>query len=355
MTTWKYLGLLAGGTIAAYGLEWGVIAAGWQFGWEPLKGSGPVAILWMVSVALYVGLLSCWLFFILGDRRRSASGASGIVDVMIQQLRLMSKNGEFQRVVRFGNALSRPLWLEGERKARIQVGKIVAKAAPLAPKSDKRALVIALIDDIGWTYATLREFNEAKESIDRGLEVAAKSPTDHYLMAKALRHKGGIAVQQHEFDIALKYLDEAAKTASLIKEALLREEMIAGIEHGFSEAYKGKHDFQKAEDYCISAKRKFESLGDEERVAKTFAVRGNILEHLGRDSEARNSYAEGLECARQVGRRDEIVRNLRGLARIMMDRGRFGEAKECLEEAAVLSQGLPIAFEDGSIEDDLKD
>lgn len=359
MRLWHYYAILLGAAFWVFGAAQGIIALGRQFDWEPLQHHGPMVIPWIITVALYGGLVAAGTYYLLerkeADRANPPASPREIVEVLIDQLRIMLSRGDYQKVVRYGAALSRPLWLEGKYEERIEVGKIVAQAAPMVPNPDSKALASALIDDTGWSYAAQGSYEEAEEDIDRGLQHALKEPPNYYLVAKGLRHKGGIALERKEYTLAFNRLQDALEAAGRIEEKLLREEMTAGIEHGLSIACLKTKKYAAVEEYCGKARTRHEALGDRERAVKTYSVLGRSYEERHLLSRAKNAFEEGLNEAKQIGRHDEIARNHHGLGRVFMAKGKYKEARCHLEAALALSAGQRIFFEDRSVSVDLKE
>lgn len=352
-------GIMTGVT---YGFLWTFLEVSEYFGWNPLKNMGVMGHLWLISISLYVGMFLTVIYYFVdrekveSERETPTAFEKEKVEseketpiALFNYVRAFTKSGDYSTLIRFGVALSRPLWLQGEYKARIAIGQIVEDAA--ARIDNKKAQATALIDDLGWTYVALKQFEEAEKNIQHGKGIASEI-SNHYLVARALRHLAGMAIERNALDNAIDFCNQAIKEAEKIPDVEDKEEMIAGIEYAFSVIFWMKNDLIIAKNYCLSARAKFEKLEDNERLAKTFSLLGKIGEKDGDLENAKDIYRRGLQFAEQMNIRDEIIRNHLGLARILLRQGQ--KATEHLNIAKNLSQSTPIVFEAATIDADLE-
>lgn len=324
---------------------------------------GVMGHLWLISISLYVGIfLTLIYYFVDREKLESERETPTALDkekvereetptALFNYVRAFTKRGDYSTLIRFGVALSRPLWLQGEYKIRIAIGQIVEDVA--ARIDNKKAQATVLIDDLGWTYVALKQFEEAEKNIQHGKDIASEIP-NHYLVARALRHLAGMAIERKALDDAIDFCNQAMKEAEKIPDVDDKEEMIAGIEYVFSVIFWMKNDLILAKNYCLSARAKFEKLEDTERLAKAFSLLGKIGEKEGDLENAKDIYRRGLQFAEQMNIRDEIIRNHLGLARILLRQGQTKKATEHLNIAKNLSQSTPIVFEAATIDADLE-
>jgi len=339
---------LSGG---AFAFLWGFIEAASEFGWKPFEDMGISALPWLILLSLYIGIF----IHVIYESRVANDGIlppkGEMAEALLNQLRSYAESRDYASAIRFGAALSRPLWLSGEYRARIEVGQIVENAA--ATLGNERAQAVALIDDVGWTYVALRQFDEAEKNVEHGKQIALRI-SDYYLVAKAIRHLSGIAIEKKRFVEAVELLKEAAAEAEKIEDKQDKQEMTAGMEYGLSIAYWMKGELKEARKHCIRAKEMYEEMGDDDRIAKTFAQLGKIGETSGDLEFAKDIYRKGLRFAEEVNRKDEIIRNHLGLARIFSREGKNKQVESHLSIARELSKSTPIVFEVGTIERDLE-
>lgn len=358
--------ILVGTTIGIFAFLASIFEICRFFGYEPFKNFGLNGIIWVAVISLYLGLLFAGIrcYFIYREEFKNSEITSGnkskfkrynsIKDAMIllNYLENIAKKGDHSAVIRFGLALSRPLWLQGEYTIRIEIGRIVENAA--AKLGNKRAQAAVLIDDIGWTYVPLKQYRKAKQNIEHGRQIASNLP-NHYLLAKALRHLGGIAiVERGDIDEAISLCENALKETTKIIDREEREEMIAGINYGLSKIYWMKNELEKALEYSVMAKRSYEKRGDIDRVATIYSQLGKIYEKWGKIDYAKDTYREGLEFAERTNLKVEIIRNLLGIARILIKEDQKEEANEYLDKAKQLYKTVPITFEVGNMDMDIE-
>lgn len=130
--------------------------------------------------------------------------------------------------------------------------------------------------------------------------------------------------------------------------------MIAGINYGLSKIYWMKNELEKALEYSVMAKRSYEKRGDIDRVATIYSQLGKIYEKWGKIDYAKDTYREGLEFAERTNLKVEIIRNLLGIARILIKEDQKEEANEYLDKAKQLYKTVPITFEVGNMDMDIE-
>jgi len=126
--------------------------------------------------------------------------------------------------------------------------------------------------------------------------------------------------------------------------------MIAGIRYGQSEAYLLLGDLKQAEKATAESQSLFEQVGDKSRAVKIFAQLGKIREKEGRLMEAKDAYRQGLEQSRALDRKDEVLRNSLGLARIAQAENQWSVAKKFLASVKALQKTTPLVFEVDGLE-----
>ncbi len=243
---------------------------------------------------------------------------------LILQARAMMGRGDFAAVLRYHDAFSRFLFVEGHLEERIELGTLVSEAGLRLERTEDR--VAALVDDLGWTQVAAGAYAEAEDALRHGLDVAREAGLV-YWQAKARRHLGGLSVEQHDYDGALVEYRAAQELSNGIPDEIRRVEFQAGIEHDLSTLSYLSQDLDAAQKHLEESVRLRAIINDPSRVVRAHALRGKILEARGKYGLAREEYELGIQRAVQVNRRDEQVRNLRGLARLSRRAGRISEAR----------------------------
>lgn len=262
-----------------------------------------------------------------------------LMSAFVRHLDLLLKEDKHEAVVRYHAALSRLLWVEGQLRVRVEIGKRIVRAA--AAIGDKTTLAGVLIDDLGWTYVALDEHEEARNNISRGIEIADEVNA-YYWSAKGHRHLAGIAVELGDNGTAANEFAIARKIADTIEAPKTREEMLAGIEYGEAVFYLRVGQLGVALKLAEASEKRRREIGDESRLVRVYALRGEVEERMGQRVKAAEYFQRGLRAAKKIGRLDEEIRCLQGLARIERD----PERKRELEGAASqLKAETPIPYD----------
>lgn len=336
--------------IIAYGALWTFFEVGKYLGWTLLEQTGFLGQSIMITTSALATAIVLWLRGYLrisisfGAEQISENGkALGAMEsAVIKHIRDAYKKEQFPSVVRFGRSISRHLFVEGFYNLRLEIGELVEDSALKA--GDKESQAAALIDDIGWTLVLLRKYEQATTQIKHGLDVAS-GISDYYWIAKAHRHFGAMNVVNKEYKDAIGYFEEALKPAEKITDENKRKEMKAGILYDMSmvEYYEGIYD--KAWEYCNKSLDLRREVGDDTRTCRIYALKGKIAEAEHNYSGAKDAFREGLVLAESLNRKDEIIRNNFGLARILKREGKIDEARHCLDEANKLLKDSPVPFD----------
>lgn len=317
---------------------------------EPMKNAGIYGPFILILLSIIIGFVGAIIKVGIDFGRfeheelpqNQPPSASALAGAMIAQVEEYAKQRNYQSAIRLGRVLSRPLWVDGQYEERIRLGEIMFEVGSAEGK--KEIQMQALIDDLGWTYVVLNNYNEAKKNINQGLKIA-EDIKDFYMIAKANRHLGGIATRLSMFPDAEKNLLLAEDAAKKITDEKNRTEMLAGIQYGLAEVYRNIGKLDEAELACKSAQKAFNEMNDSERLAKTYSRLGQIYLDKKLNIEAHSTFSEGLEVSRRANRKDEIVRNLIGIARVYLSDGRTRDAKEKLEEANNMAQSIGLVVE----------
>jgi tetratricopeptide (TPR) repeat protein len=258
--------------------------------------------------------------------------------------------GDYSAVIRYRDAFSRMLWIEGHLEQRLKLGDITEDAA--IKLGNLKAQIASLIDDLGWTSVALGRYEKAVGFLKHGLRLA-EAANEYYWSAKAHRHLGGLYVEKRDYPRAYEHLTAAMEEALKVPIEPERNEMVAGIEYGLAiTAYSGA-DYEVALKHLETSNRLRRDLGDESRTVRIYAMIGKIYEAKNDLSQAKDNFRKGIREAKRVGRVDEEIRNLLGLARVLAEEYRLDgtqlpkkeESDRCQAQAAELMQLTPIPLE----------
>jgi tetratricopeptide (TPR) repeat protein len=262
-----------------------------------------------------------------------------------EYVRDLSNRGRDHHVLRLRHALSRHLWVEGLLRARIALGEAAEKsAAKLGAEQEQMA---ALIDDLGWTLVATEDYQRATEKIAHGLRIAERTDSQYWI-AKAHRHLSGIAAIRRDFQSVEQHMTTSEIAAKRIPDSRERSEMIAGIAYARAVALMFEGRFKDALTMADTSADERRTVGDPTRVVRSFALKGKILLKIGDSasrSEAKSMFLRGLEDSERIGRRDEIIRNLNGLAVVAELDKDTALASEYRDRARKFTLETPVPYE----------
>lgn len=312
---------------------WGVIEALNYWSIKPFEDN---FLAFILLVFLIITIVEFSIYYL------NSSSARGIlVEALIEEAGLMLAEKRYGEILRRREMFSRSLWIEGKPTERIRLGEIAKEAA--IRTNDIRAKTEILIDDLGWTLVSVERFAEADEYLRHGLD-SAISINDCYLAAKANRHLGGIHLEAKDFATAKARMQSAEAFAKNIESEPKRNEMLAGIYYGMAVIALHEHDLETAAKYADKTEGLRLAVGDSTRYVKVFSLKGSIHEAWGQRNLAEENFLKGLEVSLNIGRRDEIIRNRLGLARIAKSRNDESKYLEHFNSAQTLLKTTPIPF-----------
>lgn len=265
---------------------------------------------------------------------------------LISYIKDLSSRHSVRHVMRLHSALSRYLWVEGLLNARVALGEAAEAAA--SELNDQEGQLSALVDDLGWTLVAKKEYQKATEKIEFGKHLAQRWSRPYWI-AKAHRHLAGIAVILRKFEDADSHLRDAENAlAGMSENDTEKQAMLAGVEYAraINDLMRGQYDaalqhIEKSDELRLEG-------GDPTRIVRSFALRGKILlakNDLISIGEAKNQFRQGLARATDLGRRDEIIRNHNGLARIAVLEKDEETAKYHRKRSQELSRDTPVPYE----------
>ena len=283
------------------GATWtGIEAYGYFFGTKPLAGTGVVGVVLVVVGSAFVASMN--VIFYLYKRLKNRSAASlqkpnrgenmllsqvkpqrldtrqsinsskvpvnaPLKNALISEIKIAHQRKRWEDVIRFGNILSRPLWVTGEYNLRVEIGKLVADAAAHSGRIKEQAF--ALIDDLGWTNHVLGNSGEAKRNIQHGIRLAQEND-EYFLVQKGYRHLSGIAIDEGNLEEARVYLEKAKEFAMRINDVYKRKEAIAGLHVNEALIEVQRRNWEKALDQFRRAQDIYRDIGDRARERKVY-------------------------------------------------------------------------------------
>lgn len=318
----------------------------WIFDWNPLAGSGFLGAGTLILICAFSSLL-----YVLGYFYQHVSHADRptlspsqeeeedkhLTATLLDELEAAFEDRRWEEVIKIGSVLSRPLWTTGKYMLRTQVGKLVEAASAYSDHPAQQAR--ALVDDLGWTKFILGEAEEAKRNISHGIELA-EGCGDYYLVQKAYRHLSGIALETGHLQDAITYYTRAEEFAEKLPDDVSKQEVFAGLRVNLALIRMKSGNWGDALKELEAAQVIYQTIADRDRAVKLFHFIGDVLFELGRLSAAKDVYREGLGASRLESRKDGILKNNIGLAKVALQEGDLEEARRAYLEAATVAREL---------------
>jgi tetratricopeptide (TPR) repeat protein len=276
---------------------------------------------------------------------KNATAEARFMTALDSYVNALQADGKYSRILRLREALSRHLWVEGLLRSRLTLGEASEGAA--ARLSDPHAQIAALIDDLGWTLVATNDLAKAREKIAFGLKLADAMQLP-YWQAKAHRHLAGIATIERNFPEANNQLTLSEQCADKIADVRQKNEMLAGILYARAITLMFAGRYQEALSMIDASEQRRLADGDPTRTVRGYAIRGKVLLRMGGPSsrsEAKSIFLRGLEEAKSLGRKDEEIRNLNGLARIAELENDIASATKFRGAAKLAASETPVPYE----------
>lgn len=315
------------------------------WGYSLLALVSVVAALVAAAARLFYFLRRDWIRIEVPQSTAGVDSGEKLSSELVAVVRRLHHDGEHAEVVRLGTVLSRPLWLSGRYKERIQLGTFFEDSAARLNRTGEQ--VLALIDDLGWTNIVVGNVESAIANIKRGIAIARKSG-NFYLAAKGLRHLGTASLRySRRTEAAESYFRQAEKAARQIHEPLRKGEMIAGLLYNRCEVALDKKDYSAAENLAHEALKMYVEMGDEDRIIKVQSLLAQAQMVVGDLASAKDGFRRALTDARRLTRRDEIGKSLLGLGELYLRENNRELARNTLEEAVEVFREIGSAKELG--------
>lgn len=252
----------------------------------------------------------------------------GLYPALSALLKRGIERAEYREVIRFGDALSRPLFESGEFRVRLEVGRATEEAAAHLGAIDVQYR--NLIDTIGWSLIELGEFIQAKSAIEHGKELAEQAG-DWFYQAKASRHLGAIERRRGQNDAATAYYEAAQVEAASIPDDDLRMAMTAGITYATAHLKYSMREFDAAAALIDQAISEFAELDDIYRVDMARVLKADTQVALKQLARAKDTYRSVIQSSRTNRESVHYYRAVLGLSEVYLEQGNSAEAKRLLE------------------------
>jgi len=252
----------------------------------------------------------------LPDNPRTRTVLSTLEFNMIHQMKRAFDSKRWEEVCRIGSTLSRPLWLAGHYKLRIELGRLVESASAYINKTSLRSRI--LIDDLGWTQYEIGKEEEALKSILDGIRIA-KECNDYYTISKGYRHLASINRQHNNLSEAQTMLSKSKENADKIDEESYKQEMLSSLLVSEGKLLMAQKKFKKASQFLKTALANFVQNGDLEREVKIYSLLGKAEQECEHFKKAKEFFIMGREKAKNLGRFDELSSNTTFLLNIIGD------------------------------------
>jgi tetratricopeptide (TPR) repeat protein len=341
---WKYLKHLSIAWGSLLGFAWLLIQlCEWIFKKQPLKGSGLLGLLVVVLSGGFLAILSASFLLYRDSRNPPTSkqplqpGDQQLTTALLEDVKLAYSRGDWEEVLKIGTVLSRPLWVTGKYRLRVELGKLVEAASAFENNHAQQAA--ALVDDLGWTLFALGDSSQAKTHIVHGISIA-ESQQNYYVVYKGYRHLSGICLSTGNITDAKTYHSKACEAAQRLEESPTKNEVLAGLYVNEALIEMENKDWGHAIENLDKASSMYAQLGDVDRRVKLYRFKGDALLAQGHVAEAKDIYRQGLALSKRESRKDGLLMNTIGLAKVAAQEGNQEEASRAYSEASLISREL---------------
>lgn len=316
-------------------------------------------------VLFIIILLLLVLIFLLIRQNRiknintKTDSASSIADYLLNYFKELKKDKKNNSLIlRWGLAVSKPLWVNDKYEIHRDIGNIIYDAAK--DKNDEKAQIYVLINNIGWTNVELLKYDVAKKSIDDGIKLLEKEENaDYYLLAKAHRHLVSINIRTNNMDkkeecekhlkecrIATKSYIKLRKSTTNTYEKNKKNRLLA--EYCFTQAtYRYKcGEYIDAFRYIELSEKLYKTIKNKKWEVKILARKGDILlQLLDRESDAFVAFKTGKKLANEEKLNKPLVKNLIGLCDYYSKQEDYDTATKQLKEAEEIAEKIKMCYE----------
>lgn len=263
-------------------------------------------------------------------------------EVLLEYFKKLKDEGKDAEIIRWGLALSKPLWLSQNFELRKEIGEFVETAA--IKRDNKNALLKVLVDEIGWTKIEMLDYTSGEAKLLQAVKLAIEI-NDLPLLAKAYRHLNASCIRQNQISQAENYLTKSLVTTNQIQTSKIKEELVAEYYFAKATIELKKGEFDLAHNDIEESKRLYENLKDKEWPLKIWARKGEILLAQGKTEEAKSIFIKGTHIAKEQHYLRQQVKNEIGLAMCYSKDGHNINASEHLTGAKLIAESLGMYYE----------
>ena len=325
---WKRIAWATGGYIGVVTAVIGFFA--WLFPDVFKETPWQVWVLIVVLAGLCITLLGTALFSQLSvsdAHDLSADDKASLYEAIPGILKDAFERGDYREVIRFGEALSRPLFESGEFDVRLRIGTITEEAAAHLGAVDVQYRT--LIDSIGWSLIELGDFRAATSRITHGKELAIVSG-DAFYEAKASRHLGAIERRKGNNGQALDFYKEATEAAGRIFDLHEKAAMAAGITYATAHLEYSRQRYDDALDAVELAIQQFRDIEDIYRVDMALVLKADIQTALKQRDRAKDTYRSVIQSSKMNRESVHYARAVLGLSELYTEDGKVADAARLL-------------------------
>jgi tetratricopeptide (TPR) repeat protein len=296
---------------------------------------------WLWTSIGFIILL--WLSFFLGRKSvKIIFVKQQFTDALIEFFNNKKLEGKDTEIIRWGLAISTPLWLSQKYEIRKKIGEFVEDSA--INLDNYKALIKVLIDDIGWTSVELLDYTFAESKLLQAIELATTYKEFH-LLAKGYRHLFGLNFRKRNFNDAEEFLKRSFEITDKLPEDKRKDELLGEYYFAKSSLEHKKGNFQLAFDEIEKAKQQYEKLTDKEWIIKITARKGEILVSMNKIEEAKNLFKKGLNESTKLQFNRQIVKNLIGLGICNYTTRYDTKALERFNQAQEIAENIGMYYE----------
>lgn len=265
-----------------------------------------------------------------------------LADELISSLKAALNSKKYLEVIRIGTALSKPFFVSGNYKAKLNIGLLVEEAA--ASINDEQIQMVELIDSIGWMYVELGDLERGEKNIRHGMQYAIRNDNQFYV-SKSNRHLGAILRRKEDYQNAEWYYELSLEDAEKIKDDNKKAEAIAGTNYAQALLYFHTKQFQKALEFIDFSIGKFESINYHEKIIMAKTTKAQIFFALDKVSDSKDLFRTSLAEAEKRTLRLEMTRCFIGLTKIFVKEKDWKRAKEFLDKSDKIEKHIQTASE----------
>ena len=86
--------------------------------------------------------------------------------------------------------------------------------------------------------------------------------------------------------------------------------------------------------------RIYNKYNDNDRIAKCMTFKSNILLEKGELQDAKDQFRTALSFSKNISRKDQMLENYMGLAKVYYEENELGESKKAYEAAAKIAEEI---------------